>query len=335
MVGNYMNDSRKQASGFKLQSLSRMIGVKDEHNVSFLHHVERVTRTAFPELESFLTDLKPVRDASSSISFAFLINLVSILDLERECNELMESVKTVQRSLDSGSLSDPKIFHPEDKSLKLILSFISEGQKRAKNLAGLFDATIKTEFEGVMRFFGEDPIDKSSRSSFFRRFADFMNAYQSVKKENLDREGQKKKERDRKKILGTTTPTTKEEKTTEANNKIMDDLLDKLRAAPKDSSRHARRRAGRRNISNAPPLKISMMRSTSTPSEEINSPSPNREAPLTPVTVGTPANEDGEELDLGKVAQGLLAGLKGGDDFLASFREARKAVNAGLMEEED
>jgi len=67
MVGNYMNDSRKQASGFKLQSLSRMAGVKDEQNISFLHHVEKVVRTAFPDLESFLEDLKPCREAATSI----------------------------------------------------------------------------------------------------------------------------------------------------------------------------------------------------------------------------------------------------------------------------
>jgi cytokinesis protein len=67
MVGNYMNDSRKQASGFKLQSLARMAGVKDEHNISFLHHVEKVTRIAFPELESFLEDLKPCREAAIGI----------------------------------------------------------------------------------------------------------------------------------------------------------------------------------------------------------------------------------------------------------------------------
>jgi len=66
-----MNDSRKQASGFKLQSLARMIGVKDEHNVSFLHHVEKVVRTAFPELQSFVDDLKPCRDASLSTSLRF------------------------------------------------------------------------------------------------------------------------------------------------------------------------------------------------------------------------------------------------------------------------
>jgi Formin Homology 2 Domain len=67
MVGNYMNDSRKQASGFKLQSLARMAGVKDEHNVSFLHHVEKVVRTAFPALETFMEDLKPCKDAALSI----------------------------------------------------------------------------------------------------------------------------------------------------------------------------------------------------------------------------------------------------------------------------
>jgi len=61
-----MNDSRKQASGFKLQSLSRMAGVKDEQNVSFLNHVEKVTRTAFPGLETFLEDLKPCKEAATS-----------------------------------------------------------------------------------------------------------------------------------------------------------------------------------------------------------------------------------------------------------------------------
>ena len=62
-----MNDSRKQASGFKLNSLARMAGVKDEHNISFLNHVEKVVRTAFPGLELFLDDLKPCQEAATSI----------------------------------------------------------------------------------------------------------------------------------------------------------------------------------------------------------------------------------------------------------------------------
>jgi hypothetical protein len=271
--------------------------------------------------------------------FAPTLTIVSILDLERECGEFIESVKIVHRSCDTGALSDPDIFHPEDGSLKLILSFLNEAQKKAKNLSGLFEATIKTEFEGVMRYFGEDPIDKSARAGFFRRFADFLNQYQTAKKENLAREDAKRKEEARKKVLGTAqkSPTSRDPRTVEANNKVMDDLLDKLRNAPKDSARHQRRRAARRNVSGA--ARSSPMRSISTTLLDpgSNPSSPSREpAPSVPdiAVTGTGTADEGDEVDLGKVAQGLLAGLKGGDDLLASFREARKSVNAGFKAEE-
>jgi cytokinesis protein len=339
MVGNYMNDSRKQASGFKLQSLSRMAGVKDEHNISFLHHVEKVIRSAFPQLENFMEDIKAVKDAAISTTPLTIANIVSVLDLERECGEFIESVQIVQRSCDTGVLSDPDVFHPEDKALKLVLSFLNEARNKAKNLSGLFEATIKTEFDGVMRYFGEDPLDKSSRSGFFRRFADFMVQYQNAKKENMVREEVKKKEEARKKVLGTAKPTggTRDARTVEANNKIMDDLLNKLRDAPKDSGRHQRRRAARRNVSGG--VRALPTRSISITSEVVESEkgSPGRESPspVPTVAVTAPAGvEDGEEVDLGKVAQGLLAGLKGGDDLLASFREARKSVNEGMKTEE-
>ena len=191
-----------------------------------------------------------------------------------------------------------------------------------------------------MRYFGEDPIDKSARAGFFKKFADFMTQYQTAKKENLDREEAKRKDQARKKVLGTAQKTAggasagRDARTVEANNKIMDDLLDKLRGAPKDSGRHSRRRAARRNVSGSPALERSISGTSNlalTPSSPIEEGSPTRPA----VTVTAPiATEDGEELDLGKVAQGLLAGLKGGDDLLASFREARKSVNASMMNSE-
>jgi Formin Homology 2 Domain len=259
-----------------------------------------------------------------------VLTQVSILDLERECGEFIELVKIVQRSCDSGALSDPDVFHPEDRSLKLILSFLNEAQKKSKNLSALFVATIKTEFEGVMRYFGEDPIDRSARAGFFRRFAEFMTQYQTAKKENFKREEAKRMEEARKKVLGTSQKATgtRDTKTVEVNSKIMDDLLDKLRGAPKDSSRHQRRRAAKRNVSG--PMKLSNMRLSSA-SEAILSPtSPVKGTEdLSNMAAATSDNaEDGGELDLGKVAQGLLAGLKGGDDLLASFREARKSVNS-------
>jgi len=195
-----------------------------------------------------------------------------------------------------------------------------------------------------MRYFGEDPIDKSARAGFFRRFADFMNQYQIAKKENMGREESRKKEQARKKVLGTATkgpssPGGRDARTLEANNKIMDDLLDKLRGAPKDSTRHQRRRAARRNVSGG--LRSSPQREIPSPSRRAealadrSSPTPDSPTKLPSVAVTAATNgDDGEEVDLGKVAQGLLAGLKGGDDLLASWREARKSVNEGMKTEE-
>ena len=51
-IGNYMNDSNKQATGFKLSSLSRLGMVKDEKNEStFADLVERIVRNQYPEWE--------------------------------------------------------------------------------------------------------------------------------------------------------------------------------------------------------------------------------------------------------------------------------------------
>src|SRR6266536_3395136 len=49
-IGNYMNDSNKQASGFKLSSLARLGMVKDDKNEStFADLVERIVRTQYSE----------------------------------------------------------------------------------------------------------------------------------------------------------------------------------------------------------------------------------------------------------------------------------------------
>jgi len=218
---------------------------------------------------------------------------------------------------------------------------LNEAQKKAKNLSGLYEATIKTEFDGVMRYFGEDPIDKSARAGFFRRFSDFLTQYQTAKKENMEREDAKKKEEARKKVLGTASKpnSPRDPKTVEANNKIMDDLLDKLRGAPKDSSRHQRRRAARRNVSG--PTKANLRSvSTSSLATSATSEISGETSEVSSVTVPSVSvigveNGDDGELDLGAVAQGLLAGLKGGDDLLASFREARKSVNIAMRNEEN
>lgn len=69
-LGNYMNDLGKQAEGFKLGTLARLPLTKNDANSkqTFMHTLERVIRTVYPQLEDFLDELKDVGLASKSKS---------------------------------------------------------------------------------------------------------------------------------------------------------------------------------------------------------------------------------------------------------------------------
>lgn len=105
-IGNYMNDSNKQASGFKLSSLARLGMVKDDKNEStFADLVERIVRTQYPEWEGFTGDIAGVITAQK----------LNVEQLQQDAKRYIDNIKNVQMSLDSGNLSDPKKFHPQDR----------------------------------------------------------------------------------------------------------------------------------------------------------------------------------------------------------------------------
>lgn len=57
-MGNYMNDTTKQVTGFKLGTLNRLVNVKDDKNQrTFMDYVEMTVRKKFPELEGFIEEL--------------------------------------------------------------------------------------------------------------------------------------------------------------------------------------------------------------------------------------------------------------------------------------
>ena len=64
-IGNYMNDANKQASGFKLSSLSRLAMVKDDKNEStFADLIERIVRNQYSQWEVFVDDIAGVVPAA-------------------------------------------------------------------------------------------------------------------------------------------------------------------------------------------------------------------------------------------------------------------------------
>lgn len=235
-VGNYMNDVAKQAQGFKLSTLQRLTFMKNEKNsMTFLHYVEKIIRKAYPEDEKFIEEISKAADVAK----------ISVEQLANDSREFSQSIKNVQASIDIGNLSDSSKFHPSDKVLSKVLPVLPEAKRKAELLKDQTNITM-TEFESMLRYFGEDANDVFAKNSFFKKFVDFVNDYKKARRENLQKEEEEKIYEQRKKMLET--PKRSVFNNGEVNDdgeNVMDSLLEKLKAAgpAKGQASSARKRA--------------------------------------------------------------------------------------------
>ncbi|RPA78262.1 hypothetical protein BJ508DRAFT_329390 [Ascobolus immersus RN42] len=245
-LGNYMNDASKQATGFKIGTLQRLVNTKDDQNRrNFLDFVEKTVRHKFPDLGDFLDEL----------SCCHPLARVDVDNLEKEARTFIQNVKNIQASIDSGNLSDVSKFHPQDRVLKVVLPILPEAREKAAFLEEQLEM-MKSTYDRLLRFFGEDPTDESSRLGFFKKLSQFLNDYRAANRKNLDLEEDERRAEQRMKMLNSKQPK-KEAAKEAAVGGAMDTLLEKLRAAgPTQRDRQERRRRakgrsgpGMRNIS--------------------------------------------------------------------------------------
>ncbi|KAF2840441.1 hypothetical protein M501DRAFT_907087, partial [Patellaria atrata CBS 101060] len=242
-IGNYMNDSNKQANGFKLSSLARLGMVKDDKNEStFADLVERIVRNQYPEWEGFVEEIGGV----------ITVQKINVEQLQLDAKKYVENVKNVQMSLDSGNLSDPKNFHPEDRVGLVVQRSMKEARRKAEQLQLFLDEMVRT-YDDIMTFYGEDPTDENARRDFFAKLASFVQEWKRSKEKNVQVEETKRKNEEsmRRKQLkvngaavvaagGDAAPPSP------ASTGAMDALLDKLRAAaPQARDQRDRRRRAR------------------------------------------------------------------------------------------
>ena len=181
-VGNYMNDTSKQAQGFKLTTLQRLTFIKDSTNsMTFLNYVEKIVRTNYPSFNDFLKELEPLSDVVK----------VSIDQLITDCRSFTQSVINVERSVNIGNLSDSSNFHPQDRVLAKVLPVLPEARKKADLLENEVKLTM-LEFSGLLQIYGEDSEDKFAKNSFFRKFVDFINEYKKAQAQNIKAEDEEK-----------------------------------------------------------------------------------------------------------------------------------------------
>lgn len=238
-VGNYMNDTTKQAQGFKLSSLQRLSFMKDDKNsMTFLHYVEKIIRLQYPELAEFINEL----------SKCLQINKYSIEGIQNDCREFIQSIKNVQSSIDIGNLSDVSKFHPNDRILKVVIPTLPKAKRKSDLLNDSSSFTFN-EFDNLMKYFGEDPSDSFVRNSFISKFADFINDYKRAHTDNLKREEELRLYEQRKKLLEAQQKKNESKESLEekdsGDNDVMDSLLEKLKAAgpSRNEPSSARKRA--------------------------------------------------------------------------------------------
>lgn len=163
-IGNFMNDANKQAQGFKLGSLARLGMVKDDKNeTTFADLVERIVRNQYPEWEDFTDEIGGVID----------LQKLSVDQLQVDAKKYIDNIKNVQASLDSGNLSDPKKFHPQDRVSQVVQRSMKDARRKAEQMQLYLEEMVKT-YDDIMTFYGEDNSDDNARRDFFAKLAAFL-----------------------------------------------------------------------------------------------------------------------------------------------------------------
>lgn len=246
-IGNYMNDTNKQASGFKLSSLARLGMVKDDKNeTTFADLIERIVRNQYSQWEGFVEDISGVITAQK----------LNVDQLRIDAKKYIDNIKNVQSSLDAGNLSDPKKFHPQDRVSQVVQRSMKEARRKAEQLQLYLDEMVRV-YDDIMTYFGEDNTDDNARRDFFAKLAGFVTEWRKSREKNMTAEENRRRMEAnlaRKRAAGgptnpssgNATPGAGDAPGSPSSSGAMDSLLEKLRAAaPQARDQRDRRRRAR------------------------------------------------------------------------------------------
>ncbi|KAK6849947.1 cytokinesis protein [Apiospora arundinis] len=320
-IGNYMNDANKQARGFKLSSLARLGMVKDDKNESTLADlVERIVRNQYPEWEIFATDIAPV----------IAVQKINIEQLQLDAKKYIDNIKNVQMTLDSGSLSDPKKFHPQDRVSPIVQRCMKDARRKAEQMSLYLEEMIRT-YNDIMVFYGEDPADENARRDFFAKLAFFLQEWKKSREKNIQVEEQrrrneasmKRKHAHQLKINAVAEAAGHQSPASPASAGAMDSLLEKLRAAA-PQARDQRDRRRRARLRDRHQVRVASGQKIPDPNENpdienglrsdgTSVADTNGEGPMSPALLSPSVASEGGEDSLASRAEMLLRDMRGGD----------------------
>ena len=324
-IGNYMNDSNKQASGFKLSSLARLGMVKDDKNEStFADLVERIVRTHYPEWEGFTDDISGVIAAQK----------LNVEQLQLDAKRYIDNIKNVQMSIDSGNLSDPKKFHPQDRVSQVVQRCMKDARRKAEQMQLYLEDMVRT-YDDIMTFYGEDPGEENARRDFFSKLALFVTEWKKSREKNVVLEETRRRNEvsmKRKHAQLKTGGSADSAPPSPSSTGAMDSLLEKLRAAAPQTrdQRDRRRRArlqNRHQVRVASGQKIPEPDELAEPEEEVKSPGSTSTDAMSGIlsldTTSAKEVKEGDENDVAERAALLLQGMRG--DEIAAVEDPEAA----------
>ncbi|KAI0865862.1 hypothetical protein F4860DRAFT_500441 [Xylaria cubensis] len=336
-IGNYMNDANKQARGFKLSSLARLGMVKDDKNESSLADlVERIVRNQYPEWEGFADDIQNV----------IVVQKINIDQLQTDAKKYIDNIRNVQMSLDSGNLSDPKKFHPQDRVAQIVQRCMKDARRKAEQMELYLEEMMRT-YKDIMTFYGEDPTDDNASREFFAKLAYFLQEWKKSREKNIQNEETRrrneasmKRKHPQLKLSGTAEGAPP----SPASAGAMDSLLEKLRAAA-PQARDQRERRKRLRLKERHQVRIASGQkildldevpvaeaglhsesNVDTINSEGNPLSPNL---LSPGTAPSEGSEDG----VAQRAAMLLQDMRGGDGNDDGDGEPKESLRRSAAEE--
>ncbi|KAK3686704.1 hypothetical protein LTR37_019541 [Vermiconidia calcicola] len=302
-IGNYMNDTNKQAVGFKLSSLARLGMVKDTNNESTLmDYVERVVRKQYPQYEGFTEDIAGVSTAQK----------FNIEQLSGDAKKYIDNINNVQMSLDAGNLSDPNKFHPEDRVSQVVQRSMKEARRKAEQMQLYLDEMNRV-YDDILIFFGDDSKDENARREFFGKLANFVNEYKKSHEKNLaleetwrrNEESMRRKQQVKAQVTNNVVP---DGPPSPASTGAMDDLLNKLRAAG-PAAKDTRDRRRRARLKDKHQVRVASGQKIPETGENISESGLLSPPPDVPEESTEGATSEGE--DIAERAASLLQGLRG------------------------
>lgn len=304
-IGNYMNDANKQASGFKLSSLARLAMIKDDKNeTTFADLVERIVRNQYPAWEGFVDDMSGV----------LAVQKISVEQVRTDAKVYIDNIGKIQQSLDSGNLSDPKKFHPEDRVSHVVQRAMKDARRKAEQMQVYLDDMVRT-YESIMAFYGEDPTDENARRDFFTKIAGFINQFKrsretNVTMEEVRRRNEESMRRKQQQAGGKALGPASVGEAVAMSTGAMDSLLEKLRAAaPQVKDTRDRRRRAR--LKDRHQVRVASGQKIDLPGDEEINEEPNNTIDEAAESDLSPTVQTSTDDDIADRAASMLQGLRG------------------------